>query len=153
MPTFGDETERGFYLRDGGYYFAISDLMDLKLTGEIFTKGSWGASAISNYRKRYKYSGNLNFDYASIRSGDKGDPDFVKQIIGDDEQITCRPADLIEPELDKIRAEVAPWLEQEEDVLSYALFNQVAVNFFNWRMARDKGVDKTLVNKDKVYPV
>ncbi|MBQ1177897.1 MAG: LPS-assembly protein LptD, partial [Bacteroidaceae bacterium] len=50
MPSYGDELERGFYLRDGGYYFAISDLMDLKLTGEIFTKGSWGASAISNYR-------------------------------------------------------------------------------------------------------
>ena len=45
MPTYGDETERGFYLRDGGYYFAISDQMDLKLLGEIYTKGSWGVIA------------------------------------------------------------------------------------------------------------
>ena len=52
MPTYGDETERGFYLRDGGYYFAINDKMDLKLIGEIYTKGSWGLSAASNYRKR-----------------------------------------------------------------------------------------------------
>ena len=57
MPTYGDETERGFYLRDGGYYFAISDQMDLKLLGEIYTKGTWGVSAAYNYRKRYRYSG------------------------------------------------------------------------------------------------
>ena len=52
MPTYGDETEKGYYLRDGGYYFAINDKMDLKLLGEIYTKGSWGISATSNYRKR-----------------------------------------------------------------------------------------------------
>ena len=57
MPTYGDEMNRGFYLRDGGYYFAISDKMDLKVLGEIFTKGSWGLSAASNYTKRYKFSG------------------------------------------------------------------------------------------------
>ena len=51
MPTYGDEMNRGFYLRDGGYYFAISDRMDLKLLGEIFTKGSWGLSAQTNYNK------------------------------------------------------------------------------------------------------
>ena len=54
MPTYGDETSRGFYLRDGGYYFAMSDKWDLKLLGEIYTKGSWGISAASNYRKRYR---------------------------------------------------------------------------------------------------
>lgn len=54
---------RGFYLRDGGYYFAISDRMDLKVLGEIFTKGSWGLSVQSNYNKRYKYSGNFNASY------------------------------------------------------------------------------------------
>ena len=54
MPTYGDESDRGFYLRDGGYYFAISDKWDLKLLGDIYTKGSWGLSAASNYRKRYK---------------------------------------------------------------------------------------------------
>ncbi|MBR7095761.1 MAG: hypothetical protein IKC73_06040, partial [Clostridia bacterium] len=51
------------YLRDGGYYFAISDYLDEKLTGEIFTKGSWGVSSITNYRKRYKFSGNINLSY------------------------------------------------------------------------------------------
>ena len=76
MPSYGDELERGFYLRDGGYYFAISDLMDLKLTGEIFTKGSWGANAISNYRKRYKYSGNVNLSYLVTKTGEKNMPDY-----------------------------------------------------------------------------
>ena len=76
MPTYGDELERGFYLRDGGYYFAISDLMDLKLTGEIFTKGSWGVNAISNYRKRYKYSGNVNLSYMVTKKGEKNMPDY-----------------------------------------------------------------------------
>ena len=51
MPTYGDEMNRGFYLRDGGYYFAISDRMDLKVLGEIFTKGSWGLSVQSNYKR------------------------------------------------------------------------------------------------------
>src|SRR5574344_2153578 len=59
MPTYGDETDKGFYLRDGGYYFAMSDKWDLKLLGEIYTKGSWGISAASNYRKRYRYSGSF----------------------------------------------------------------------------------------------
>ena len=76
MPSYGDELERGFYLRDGGYYFAISDLMDLKLTGEIFTKGSWGTSMISNYRKRYKYSGNVNLSYMVTKTGEKNMPDY-----------------------------------------------------------------------------
>ena len=76
VPSYGDELERGFYLRDGGYYFAISDLMDLKITGEIFTKGSWGANAISNYRKRYKYSGNVNLSYMVTKKGEKNMPDY-----------------------------------------------------------------------------
>ncbi len=76
MPSYGDELERGFYLRDGGYYFAISDLMDLKVTGEIFTKGSWGVSSISNYRKRYKYSGNVNLSYMVTKTGEKNMPDY-----------------------------------------------------------------------------
>ena len=79
MPTYGDESNRGFYLRDGGYYFAISDKMDLKLLGEIYTKGSWGLSAASNYRKRYKYSGSFLFSYQDTRTGDKGMPDYSKQ--------------------------------------------------------------------------
>lgn len=71
MPTYGDETSRGFYLRDGGYYFAISDKMDLKLIGEIYTKGSWGISAASNYRKRYRHSGSFLFSYQNSVEGDK----------------------------------------------------------------------------------
>ena len=78
MPTYGDETSRGFYLRDGGYYFAISDKVDLKLLGEIYTKGSWGISAASNYRKRYKYSGSFYFSYQDTRTGDKGLADYSK---------------------------------------------------------------------------
>ena len=76
MPTFGDESARGFYLRDGGYYFAISDYIDLALTGEIYTKGSWGLSAKSSYRKRYKYSGNFLVSYLVSKYGDKGLPDY-----------------------------------------------------------------------------
>ena len=78
MPTYGDESSRGFYLRDGGYYFAMSDTWDLKLLGEIYTKGSWGFSAASNYRKRYKYSGSFYFSYQDTREGDKGLPDYTK---------------------------------------------------------------------------
>ncbi len=79
MPTYGDETERGFYLRDGGYYFAISDKMDLKLIGEIYTKGSWGMSAASNYRKRYRFSGSVYASYQNSVTGEKNMPDYAKQ--------------------------------------------------------------------------
>ena len=79
MPSYGDESDRGFYLRDGGYYFAINDKWDLKLIGEIYTKGSWGVSAASNYRKRYRYSGSFLFSYQDSKTGDKGLPDFAEQ--------------------------------------------------------------------------
>jgi len=79
MPSYGDESSRGFYLRDGGYYFAMSDKWDLKLLGEIYTKGSWGFSAASNYKKRYKYSGSFYFSYQDTRTGDKGMPDYARQ--------------------------------------------------------------------------
>ena len=78
MPTYGDETARGFYLRDGGYYFAISDRMDLKLLGEIYTKGSWGLSGTSNYIKRYRYRGSFLFSYQSSVTGEKNMPDYAK---------------------------------------------------------------------------
>ena len=78
MPTYGDELNRGFYLRDGGYYFALSDYYDLALTGEIFTKGSWGLNARSNYAKRYKFSGNFDIGYQVTVTGDKGLPDYMK---------------------------------------------------------------------------
>ena len=76
MPSYGDELERGFYLRDGGYYFAFSDYVDLKVTGEIFTKGSWGLTGASAYRKRYKYSGNVNLSYLVTKTGEKNMPDY-----------------------------------------------------------------------------
>ncbi|HHT29808.1 putative LPS assembly protein LptD [Petrimonas mucosa] len=72
MPSYGDEMERGFYLHNGGYYFAINDYVDLALTGEIYTKGTWGLSARSNYRKRYKFSGSVNGNYLNTVIGDKG---------------------------------------------------------------------------------
>ena len=76
MPSYGDENKRGFYLRDGGYYFAFNDYMDLKLTGEIFTKGSWGVAAQSNYKRRYKYSGSFYFNYQVTKTGEKNLPDY-----------------------------------------------------------------------------
>jgi len=79
MPSYGDEQNRGFYLRDGGYYFAISDLMDLKVLGEIYTKGSWGISLASNYNKRYRFAGNFIFSFQDTRTGDKGLPDYSRQ--------------------------------------------------------------------------
>ncbi len=79
MPTYGDDSNKGFYLRDGGYYFAISDKIDLKLLGEIYTKGSWGISAASNYKVRYKFSGQFYASYLDSRSGDEGFPDYSKQ--------------------------------------------------------------------------
>ena len=79
VPTFGDDYNRGFYLRDGGYYFAINDNMDLALTGEIYTKGSWGLKATSSYTKRYKYSGNFDISFLTTIYGDKGQADYSKQ--------------------------------------------------------------------------
>lgn len=79
FPTFGDDYRRGFYLREGGYYFAISDMMDLALTGEVYTKGSWGLQARSNYVKRYKFNGNFQVSYLTTIEGDKGLPDYSKQ--------------------------------------------------------------------------
>ncbi|MCR5780299.1 MAG: LPS-assembly protein LptD [Bacteroidaceae bacterium] len=76
VPTYGDEMTRGFYLRDGGYYFAINDLMDLKVLGEIYTKGSWGLSGQSNYRKRYRFSGAVNLAYQNTVEGEKNMPDY-----------------------------------------------------------------------------
>lgn len=74
MPSYGDETERGFYLREGGYYFAINDYVDLKLVGDIYTKGSWGLSLSSNYKKRYKFSGSLYFSFQKTVFEDKSQP-------------------------------------------------------------------------------
>ena len=80
------------------------------------------------------------------------DEEFRKKIIGDEKAITCRPADLLKPELDKLRKEAAEWIEQDEDVLSYALFGQVAVKFFEQRRAAKYKVDKDMVDmKNQVH--
>ena len=76
MPTYMDDSSRGFGLTNGGYYFAISDQMDLKLQGDIFTKGSWALNAETNYVKRYKFSGLLQANYQVTKTGDKGLPDY-----------------------------------------------------------------------------
>ena len=82
------------------------------------------------------------------------DPEFRKKIIGDREPVTCRPADLIEPELDKLRKECAQWTEQEEDVLSYAMFPKVAPGFFEKRKEEKYGIDgKHADVANKVHPV
>ncbi len=78
MPSYGEEAKRGFFMRGLGYYFKIGSHMDLTLTGGFYTLGSWEVNAISRYIKRYKYSGNFSFNYASVKSGDKGDADYVK---------------------------------------------------------------------------
>ena len=77
VPTYGDEMERGFYLKDGGYYFAVSDYFDFKILGEIFTKGSWGISGESRYKKRYKFSGDVYASSLTTKTGDKGLPDYM----------------------------------------------------------------------------
>lgn len=80
--------------------------------------------------------------------------EIVKKVIGDEKQITCRPADLLEPELEKMKKECAEWTEQPEDVLSYALFGQVAVKFFEYRRAKKYKIDADLVDmENKTYPV
>lgn len=76
MPSYGDEMRRGFSLRGGGYYFAFNDHVDMSVTGEIYTKGSWGLDVRSNYKKRYKYSGGFNANYIVTVDGEKGDPDY-----------------------------------------------------------------------------
>ncbi|MBQ0119884.1 MAG: LPS-assembly protein LptD [Bacteroidales bacterium] len=78
MPTVGEDYNRGFYLRNGGYYLALNKYMDLALTGEIYTRGSWGVAAQSNYSKRYKFSGSFSINYLTTITGDKGDPDYSK---------------------------------------------------------------------------
>ncbi len=80
--------------------------------------------------------------------------DIVKKIIGDEERITCRPADLIAPELESIKEEIAEYYESEEDLLTYALFPQLAIPFFKRRQAAKYGIDKTVYDKDnQVHPV
>ncbi len=78
VPTFGEDYNRGFYLRNGGYYMALGQHADLAITGEIYTRGSWGLSAQSSYSWRYKFSGSFSANYLTTVTGQKGDPDYNK---------------------------------------------------------------------------
>ena len=77
IPSYGEESARGFFLRNGGYYWAINDYVDLKLTGSLYTYGSWELRAESNYAKRYRYNGRISASYAKTIIGQKGDADYV----------------------------------------------------------------------------
>jgi lipopolysaccharide assembly outer membrane protein LptD (OstA) len=78
IPQYGEDRRKGFFLSGGGYYFALSDHMDLGITGEIYTKGSWGTTVRSQYKKRYKYNGNLNFQMSNVVISEKGLEDYSK---------------------------------------------------------------------------
>lgn len=118
-----------------------------------------GTQAVLNVLagERYKmvtkeFKGILRGEYGALPV--EPDPAVVKKCIGDTPRITHRPADDLEPEYDKFKAEIADYIEQEEDVLSYAVFGQVALNYFKWRKAGKEGVDKNIADgKSKVYPV
>ena len=107
-----------------------------------------GTQAVFNvlYGERYK---TVTKEFRGLVRGDYGqtpvamDPAFVKKVIGDAEQITCRPADLLSPELDELRSKIPQYMEQDEDVLSYALFEQVALKFFEYRKQKKYGIDAT----------
>ena len=118
-----------------------------------------GTQAVLNVvcGERYKmvtkeFKGILKGEYGKLPA--EPDPAIVKKIVGDEKRITYRPADDLKPEYDQFKAEISEYIEQEEDILSYAVFGQVAINFFKWRKAQKQGVDKNLAaNTDKVYPV
>ena len=118
-----------------------------------------GTQAVFNVITGERYK-TVTKEFKGVVRGDYGqtpvpiDPEFRKKIIGDAEPIDCRPADLLKPELDTIRKECAEWVEQEEDVLSYAQFGQVAVKFFEKRRNKKYGVDGKHSDKEKqVHPV
>lgn len=117
-----------------------------------------GTQAVFNVitGERYKMCTN---EFKGLVAGKYGttpvpvDPEFQKKIIGDEKPVTCRPADLLEPELDKLRAEIPEWIEQEEDVLTYAQFPKVALDFFKKRRDAKLGINPEADLKNKVHPV
>ena len=118
-----------------------------------------GTQAVLNVLsgERYKmvtkeFKGILRGEYGKLPA--EPDPLVVKKCIGDEKRITYRPADDLKPEYEQFKAEISDYIEQEEDVLSYAVFGQVALNFFKWRKARKDGIDKNLIDAGNgVYPV
>ena len=118
-----------------------------------------GTQAVLNVLQGERYK-MITKETKKVLHGDFGrtvkpfNPEIQKKAIGDEEPITCRPADLLEPALDKYREEVKDYMQQEEDILSYALFPQVAMDFFKYRDAQQKKVDETVADKEtKSYPV
>ena len=107
--------------------------------------------------ERYKMATKETKDILSGKYGATVKPfnkEVQKKCIGDTEVITCRPADLIPDELDTLKGEMAQWSQQDEDVLSYALFPQVATDFFKYREAQQTGVDQTVADTENgSYPV
>ena len=81
FPTFGEVSDRGYYVQNGGYYFVLSDYLDLALTGDYYTNGSYGLRGASTYRKRYKYSGNLSVRYENLIYSQRGFPDYSRSSI------------------------------------------------------------------------
>lgn len=81
LPTFGEVNDRGYYLQNGGYYFVINDYIDMTLTGDYYTNGSYGIRTASTYRKRYKYSGNFNLRYENLIYSQRGFPDYSRSSI------------------------------------------------------------------------
>ena len=78
MPTFGEENSRGFYLRDMGMYFVFGDYLDLSLTGDIYTLGSWAVNVNSRYKVNYKATGNFSFNMSNDQTGERGSTDFFQ---------------------------------------------------------------------------
>ncbi len=78
IPEYGEERNRGFFLRNGGFYFGINDYFDLKLTGDVYSKGSWASKVQTTYRKRYRYSGSFSFSFSQNVVGEKGYDDYMK---------------------------------------------------------------------------
>ncbi len=117
-----------------------------------------GTQAVFNVilGERYKM---CNGQFKDLVAGKYGttpvpiDPEFRKKIIGDQKPVECRPADLLEPELEKLRAEIPQWIEQEEDVLTYAQFPEVAPKFFKARRDKKIGINPEADMKNKIHPV
>jgi oxaloacetate decarboxylase alpha subunit len=118
-----------------------------------------GTQAVFNVLmgERYKM---VTKETKAVLSGEYGatikpfNQELQKKVIGDEKPITCRPADLIEPQLEKLESEMSQWKQQDEDVLTYALFPQVAVDFFKYREAQQNKVDLTVADaENKAYPV
>ena len=76
FPSYGESANLGFFLKEGGYYFTLSDKADLSIKGDIYSKGSWGLKSLFRYKQRYKYSGNFDLSYGNIINSEKGFPDY-----------------------------------------------------------------------------